>query len=197
LYDCTPAATRQSFVSAGIPRAAPRCGERQRGGDSGETIGRDTARRFRPAALLAGVSASAWIQWHYRAGCRGKWPSEVFTTSGRTVSFGSRAASVKRGKFCNGDLTRTLILLKLCEFCCAGTAQPNGVGLQCRKRRRLTFGAEGMEELEAPRVGCASAREWRQPRRDVPKGLTRPGRDRGLFRRRRCGAPRYVADANV
>jgi hypothetical protein len=51
----------------------------------------------------------------------GKWPSEVFTTSGRTVSFGSRAASAKRRKFCNGDLTRTLILLKLCEFCCAGT----------------------------------------------------------------------------
>jgi hypothetical protein len=82
----------------------------------------------------------------------------------------------------------TLTLLELCEFCCAGIAHPNGAGLQCQKHGRLTFSAEGMEEPEAPRVGCASAREWRRPGRDVPKGPTRPGRDRGLFRRRRRGA---------
>jgi hypothetical protein len=48
--------------------------------------------------------------------CWGKWSSEAFTTSGRAVGFGSRAASAKRGKLCNGDLTETLMLLKLCEF---------------------------------------------------------------------------------
>jgi hypothetical protein len=95
--------------------------------------------------------------------------------SGQAVDFGSRAASAIRGKLCNGDLMETLMLLELCEFCCAGTAQPNGAGLRCRKRGWLTFGAEGMEEPEAPRVGCASAREWRRPEQDVPKGMTRPG----------------------
>jgi hypothetical protein len=86
----------------------------------------------------------------------------------------------------------TLTLLELCEFCCAGIAHPNGAGLQCQKHGRLTFGAEGMEEPEAPRVGCASAREWRRPGQDVPKGPTRPGRDRGLFSapKVRCAAIR-------
>jgi hypothetical protein len=36
--------------------------------------------------------------------------------SGRAVGFGSRPASAKRGKLCNGDLTETLMLLKLYEF---------------------------------------------------------------------------------
>jgi hypothetical protein len=54
-----------------------------------------------------------------------------------------------------------------------------------------------MEKPEAPGDGCASAREWRRPEQDVPKGATRPGLDRGLFRRRGCGAPQYVAAANV
>jgi hypothetical protein len=122
---------------------------------------------------------------------------KLFTTPGRAIGFGSCTASVICGKFCNGDLTETLMLHELCEFCCAGTAQPNGAGLRCRKRGRLTFGAEGMEEPEVPRVGCASAREWRRPGRDVPKGPTRPGQDHGLFRRRRCCVSRYVAAANV
>jgi hypothetical protein len=65
------------------------------------------------------------------------------------------------------------MLLELCEFCCAGTAQPNGAGLRCRKRGRSTFGAEGMEKPEAPHDGCASAREWRRPEQDVPKDATR------------------------
>jgi hypothetical protein len=127
-----------------------------------------------------------------RGGCWGKWPLEAFTTSGRAVGFGSRAASAKRRKLCNGELTKTLMLLELCEFCCAGTAQPNDDGLRCRKRGLSTFGAEGMEEPEAPRVGCSSAREWRQPGRGVPKGPTRPGRDHGLFSapKVRCAATR-------
>jgi hypothetical protein len=83
---------------------------------------------------------------------------------------------------------KMLMPLELCEFCCAGTAQPDGAGLRCRKRGWMTFGAEGMEEPEAPRVGCASAREWRRSGRDVPENPTRPEEDRGLFRRRRCGA---------
>jgi hypothetical protein len=101
------------------------------------------------------------------------------------------------GKFHNGDLTKTLMLLGLCELCCAGTVQPNGADLRCRKRVRWTFGAEGIEGPDAPRVGCASAREWKRPGRGVPKDPTRPGRGRGLFRRRRCGALQYVVAANV
>jgi hypothetical protein len=89
----------------------------------------------------------------------GKWPSEVFSTSGRVVGFGSRAASAKRGKLCSGDLTGMLMLLKLCGFLCAGTAQPNSAGLRCRKHGWLTFGAEGMEEPEAPRVRLGSGME--------------------------------------
>jgi hypothetical protein len=89
--------------------------------------------------------------------------------SGWVVGFGPRMASDLRRKFCNGDLMKTLMLLELCEFCCAGTAQPNGAGLRCRNCGWLTFGAEGMEEPEAPCIGCASARGWRRPGRDVPK----------------------------
>jgi hypothetical protein len=132
-----------------------------------------------------------------RASCWGKWSSEDFYHVRLGCRFRPTHGFGSRGKLCNGDLTKTLMLLELCEFCCAGTAQPNGAGLRCRKCGRLTFGAEGMEEPEAPCVGCASAREWRRPGRDVPKDPTRPGRDHGLFRRRRCGAPRYVAAANV
>jgi hypothetical protein len=122
---------------------------------------------------------------------------KLFTTSGWAVGFGPRTTSALRRKLCNGNLTKTLMLLELCEFCCAGTAQPNGAGLRFRKCRWLTFGADGMEEPEAPCVGCASARGWRRSGRDVPKDPTRPVRDHGLFWRRRCSAPRYVAAANV
>jgi hypothetical protein len=41
------------------------------------------------------------------------------------------------------------MLLKLCEFCCAGAAYLSGVGLRRRRHGRLCFGAEGLEELEA------------------------------------------------
>jgi hypothetical protein len=122
---------------------------------------------------------------------------KLFTTSGWAVGFGPCTASALRRKLCNGGLTKTLMLLELCEFCCAGTAQLNGAGLRCRKCGRLSFGIEGMEEPEAPCVERASAREWRRLGRDVPKDPTRPGRDRGLCQRRRCGAPRYVAAANM
>jgi hypothetical protein len=101
------------------------------------------------------------------------------------------------GKFHSGDLTKTLMPLGLCELCCAGTVQPNGADLRCRKCVRWTFGAKGIEGPDAPRVGCASAWEWKRPGRGVPKDPTRSGRGRGLFRCRRCGALQYVATANV
>jgi hypothetical protein len=84
--------------------------------------------------------------------CWGKWPSEAFTTSGRAVVFGSRAASAKRGKLCNGDLTETLMLLKIMWVLCAGTAQPNSVGLRCRKLRRRRYGGT-RSATGAPRLG--------------------------------------------
>jgi hypothetical protein len=67
--------------------------------------------------------------------CWGKLPLEAFSTSGRAVGFGSRAASAKRGKPCNGDLTVTLILLMLCGFCVQ--EQPN--------QTVLAFGAESAD----------------------------------------------------
>jgi hypothetical protein len=54
-----------------------------------------------------------------------------FATSSWVVGFGPRSASDLRREFCNGDLMKTLMLLELCEFCCTGTAQPNGAGLRC------------------------------------------------------------------
>jgi hypothetical protein len=52
---------------------------------------------------------------------------------------------------------KTLMLLELCEFCCAGAAHLSGAGLRCRKHGQLPFGAEGLEEPEASRVECTSA----------------------------------------
>jgi hypothetical protein len=46
-----------------------------------------------------------------------------FATSGWVVGFGPRTVSGLRRKFCNGDLMKTLMLLEIYEFCCAGTAQ--------------------------------------------------------------------------
>jgi hypothetical protein len=135
--------------------------------------------------------------WPQGAACWGKWPSEALSTSGQADGFGSRAASAIRESFCSGGLTGTLMLLELCEFCCAGAAHLSGAGLRCRKHGQLCFGAEGLEEPGAPRVENASVRGWRRPGRDVPKGTTRPGRDLGLFRCRRCGALRHMAAANV
>jgi hypothetical protein len=89
----------------------------------------------------------------------GKMAFGSFSTSGRVVVFGSHAASAKRGKLCNGDLTETLMLLKLCGFLCAGTAQPNSASLWCRRHGWLTFGVEGMKEPEAPRVRLGSEME--------------------------------------
>jgi hypothetical protein len=131
------------------------------------------------------------------ASCWGKWPSEALSTSGQADGFGSRAASATWGSFCSAGLTETLMLLELYEFCCAGVAHLSGAGLRCRRHGQLCFGAEGLEEPEAPRVENTSSRGWRRPGRDVPKGTTRPGRDLGLFRCRRCGALRHVAAANV
>jgi hypothetical protein len=50
------------------------------------------------------------------------------------------------------------MLLKIMWVLCAA-AQPNSVGLRCRKRGWLTFGAEGMVEPEAPRVRLGSGME--------------------------------------
>jgi hypothetical protein len=69
----------------------------------------------------------------------------------------------------NGVLMITLMLLELCGFCCAGTAQPSGAGLRCRERGRMPFGAEGVEELKPPRDGCASTRGRRRSGQDVPE----------------------------
>jgi hypothetical protein len=102
-----------------------------------------------------------------------------------------------RGSPGGTGLTETLMLLELCEFCCAGAAYLSGAGLQHRRHGRPCFGTEGLEKPKALHIENTSARGWRQPRRDVPKGTTRPGRDLWLFRRRRCGALRHVATANV
>jgi hypothetical protein len=77
--------------------------------------------------------------------------------------------------------------LKLCEFCCAGAAYLSGAGLRRRRHGRSRFGTEGLEEPESLRIENTSARGWRRPGRDVPKGTTRPGRDLRLFRCQRCG----------
>jgi hypothetical protein len=129
--------------------------------------------------------------------CWGKWPSEALSTSGQDDGFGSRTASSAQGSSCSADLMKMLMLLKLCEFCCVGATHLSGAGLRCRRHGRLCFGAEGLEELEAPRVENTSAQGWRWPGRDVPEGTTRPGRDLGLFWCRWCGALRHVAAANV
>jgi hypothetical protein len=52
---------------------------------------------------------------------------------------------------------KTLMLLELCEFRCACAAHLSGAGLRCRKHGQLFFGAEGLEEPEAPHVECTSA----------------------------------------
>jgi hypothetical protein len=104
----------------------------------------------------------------------GKMAFGSLSTSGQDDGFGSRAASVAWGSSCSAGLTETLMLLELCEFCCAGAAHLSGAGLQYRRHGRLCFGAEGLEEHEAPRVGNNSARGRRRPGRDVPEGTTRP-----------------------
>jgi hypothetical protein len=129
--------------------------------------------------------------------CWGKRPSEALSTSGQTEGFGSRAASATRGSFRNAGLTKTLMLLELCEFCCAGAAHLSSAGLRCRRHGQLCYGAEGLKEPEALCVDNTSARGWRRHGRDVPRGTTRPGRGLGLFRCRRCGVLRHVAAANV
>jgi hypothetical protein len=92
-----------------------------------------------------------------RAGVLGKMAFESYYPYGRAVVFGSCAASVKQGKLCNGDLMKTLMLLELCEFCCAGAAHLSGAGLRCRKHGQLPFGADGLKEPESPRVECTPA----------------------------------------
>jgi hypothetical protein len=109
---------------------------------------------------------------HNKEGCWGKWPSEALSTSSQADGFGSRTASATRGSSGSAGLTETLMLLELCEFCCAGAAYLSGAGLQCRRHGRMCFCAEGLEEPEAPRVDITSARGWRWPRRDAPKGTT-------------------------
>jgi hypothetical protein len=76
------------------------------------------------------------------------------------------------GEFCSAGLTKTLMLLRLCEFCCAGAAHLSGAGLRCRRYGRLCFGAEGLEEPEAARrehlgPGLEVARARRPRRHDA------------------------------
>jgi hypothetical protein len=110
-----------------------------------------------------------------RGYCWGKWTSEALSTSGQDDDFGSRAASATRGISCGAGLTKTLMLLELCEFCCAGAAHLSGAGLRCRRCGRLCFGPEGSEGSEAPRVKNTSAQglkvaRARRPRRHDATG---------------------------
>jgi hypothetical protein len=129
--------------------------------------------------------------------CWGKWPSEALSTSGQADGFSSRAASAARGSFCSDGLTETLILPELCRFFCAGVAHLSGAGLRCRRHGQLCFAPKVWRKPGAPRIENTSDRGWRRLGRDVLKGMTRPGRDLGPFRCRRCGALRHVAAANV
>jgi hypothetical protein len=60
-----------------------------------------------------------------------------------------------------------LMLLELCEFCCAGTARPSGPDLRWRGFGWVTFGAEGVKGPKTPRVWCALAQGPRRSGRDV------------------------------
>jgi hypothetical protein len=91
------------------------------------------------------------------------------STSGQDDGFGSRAASAARGSSCSAGLTKTLMLLELCEFCCAGAAHLSGAGLRCRRQGRLCFGAEGSKEPEAPRVENTSAQGLEMARARRPR----------------------------
>jgi hypothetical protein len=85
------------------------------------------------------------------------------------------------GKFFSGGLTETLTLLELYEFCCAGATLLNSAGLWCRKHRQLPFGAEGLEEPEAPRVECASAGDGGGPGETPQKARRDQGEIVGCF----------------
>jgi hypothetical protein len=60
-------------------------------------------------------------------------------------------------------LTKTLMPLKLCEFCCAGATYLSGAGLRSRRHGRLCFGTEGLGKPEALHTRNTSARGWRRP----------------------------------
>jgi hypothetical protein len=102
--------------------------------------------------------------------CWGKWPSEAPSTSGQADGFGSHATLATRGSFRNAGLTRTLMLLKLCEFCCAGAAHLSSTGLRCRRYGQSCFGAEGSKTPGAPHAGNTSGRGWERHGRDVLEG---------------------------
>jgi hypothetical protein len=93
-----------------------------------------------------------------RRRCWGKWSSEAFNHGWLGCCFRPTRGFEFTEEVGNGGLMMTLMLLELCESCCAGTAQPNGAGLRCRTCGRMTFGTEGVKEPKAPRDGCASAR---------------------------------------
>jgi hypothetical protein len=104
-----------------------------------------------------------------RGYCWGKWTSEALSMSGQHDGFGSRAASVARRSSCSAGLTKTLMLLELCEFCCAGAAHLSGASLRCRRHGWLYFGAEGSEDPEAPRVENTSAQGLKVARARRPR----------------------------
>jgi hypothetical protein len=137
-------------------------------------------------------------QGNTRDHCWGRWPSEASSTSSQADDFSSRAVSVTRGGFRNTGLTETLMLFRLCEFCCAGVVHRGGTGLRCQRHRWLHFGDEGSRGPEALRAGRGHLVRGRwQHGRDVQRGMTRPEQDPRLLRYRRCGAPGHVAAANV
>jgi hypothetical protein len=99
--------------------------------------------------------------------CWRKWSSEPFCHGRLGCWFRPTRGFGFTEEAANGVLMITLMLLELCGFCCAGTAQPSGAGLRCRERGWMPFGAEGVEELKTPRDECASTRGRRQSGQDV------------------------------
>jgi hypothetical protein len=109
--------------------------------------------------------------------CWGKWPSKALSTSVQADGFGSRAASTTQGSFRNAGLTGTLMLLELCEFCCAGATHLSSAGLRCQRHGQLCFGAEGLKEPEAPRVENTWARGWRRHGRVLTVKIRQPSHE--------------------
>jgi hypothetical protein len=108
-----------------------------------------------------------WSCTHGDSSMLGKWSSEASCHVRPGCWFRpTRGFGFTEG-VCNGDLTKTLMLLELCEFYCAGTAPLNGADLRCRRCGWVTFGAEGVKGPEAPRVGCAPTQGWGRSGRDV------------------------------
>jgi hypothetical protein len=85
----------------------------------------------------------------------------------------------RRETFAVRVLTKTLILLKLREDCCAGMVPHGGACLRCRRHGWLHSGDEGSKGPGARRAGREHrTRGQRRHGRGARRGATRPGRDR-------------------